>query len=321
MRQFLIAAFAIFISVSAFAQDSKVTGFRDLVWGVHKDSVYSNGVKMKFKKDKDAAQPNSFTSPGDNMNLGAAKLTKIVYTFNAEDRFKKVMMYGDDQYLKDIKDILAYKFQKADNVKEPSSSLKVSSWGIGDVSVALTQNKIDANWVLSIESNWEKSRQYITNLKVNDIVYKDNKVLGFRDLKWLDSKDSIYVNGEKLTFLKDNDANQLNSFYLENDKSTFGSIRLTGINYVFNENDKLNGIVLNGNMSSYEDMKFILNHKFGAAEDVNVFGVDMSVTNWKIADTSIKLTESGSGDSFSVIIENTKDQTQRIIKNKGVTDF
>ncbi|MFY0672207.1 MAG: hypothetical protein JXQ87_02305 [Bacteroidia bacterium] len=321
MKQFLIATFAICLSVSAFAQNSKVTGFRDLVWGIHVDSVYSNGVKTKFKKDKESTEPNTFNIPSDNLSLGAATLTKITYKFNEDKRFKKVMMYGDNKYLKDIKDILAFKFGKATSVTDPTPKLKVSNWLDGDVSISLTQFKVEQNWVLSIESNWDLSEDYKKNMNIKDIVVEGEEVTGFRSFKWLQHKDSIYVNGEKLTFKLDEEANKPNNYVLDIDKYAFGSVRLNRINYSFNEDDKLTGIVLTGGKSSYDDMAFILSNKFGAPEDVVELGVDLKVMNWKKGSTTIKLTNPGSGDTYQVIVENSKAKTERIIKNRGVKDF
>jgi hypothetical protein len=321
MKQFLIATFAIFLSVSAFAQSSKVTGFRDLVWGIHVDSVYSNGVKTKFKKDKESTEPNTFNIPEDNLSLGAATLTKISYTFNKDERFKKVMMYGENKYLKDIKDILAFKFGNPTSVTDPTPQLKVSNWQDGEVSISLTQFKLQDNWVLSIESNWDLSKDHLMNMNVKDIVVKGKEVIGFRSFKWLQHKDSIYVNGEKITFKLDTDADRTNTYVLDIDKHTFGSVRLNRVNYIFNEDDKLTGIVLKGEKASYDDMAFILNNKFGAPEDVLELGVDLKVMNWKKGSTTIKLTNPGGGDTYSVIIENSKAKTERIIKNREVKDF
>lgn len=321
MKQFLIATFAICLSVSAFAQSSKVTGFRDLVWGIHVDSVYSNGVKTKFKKDKESTEPNTFNIVDDNLSLGAASLTKIAYTFNKDKRFKKVMMYGDTKYFQDIKDILAFKFGNPKGVTEPTPQLKVSSWQDGDVSINLTQFKIEERWVLSIESNWDLSEGYKKNMNVKDIVVEGKEVVGFRAYKWLQHRDSIYVNGEKITFKLDTDADRPNTYVLDIDKYTFGSVRLNRVNYIFNEEDKLTGIVLKGDKASYDDMAFILNNKFGSPEDVLDLGVDLKVLNWKKGSTTIKLTNPSGGETYSVIVENSKAKTERIIKNREVKDF
>ncbi|MBI1183029.1 hypothetical protein GC194_02065 [bacterium] len=321
MKQNLIAVFAILLSVTAYAQDSKVTGFRDLVWGIHRDSVYSNGTKVKFVKDKEATEPNAYVIENDNLTLGAAKLTKITYFFNKDDRFKKVIMYSTSKYQTDIKDILVFKFGGAKNVKDPTPVLKVSEWQVGDVSLNLTQNSRDEIVTLSIESNWDLTRAILVNMNVNDIVYDGKKVSGFRSLKWLEHKDSIYASGEKIHFVKDKNANQPNTYYLVNEKLAFGSVRLTGISYFFNDDDHFTKVVMRGSKSNYGEVKFILNHKFGGAEDVNVFGDDMSVTEWKIGDVTIKLTDSGTGDEFSLIVESSKDKTESYMKNRNVGDF
>lgn len=322
MKQILIAFFAILMTGMSYGQGSKVTGFRDLVWGIHKDSVYSKGVKQKFDKDKGASEANSFVIKDDNLTLGAAKLTKISYHFNNQSRFKKVVMFGNQKYVQDVREILIFKFGRAKSVKDPNANLKVHEWQEGDVSISLTQNKREENFQLIIESNWDLSETYVKNMNVNDIVLEKDQIIGFRDFKWLDKKDSVYLNGEKVQFRLDREADQLNTYYLDAEKLSFGAARLSGISYFFNEDDKLTKVVLTGSADYFDDMKFILNHKFGGAEDENMFGVEMSVTEWVVGDTTLKLANRSEGDGgFSLIIESSRDQTERYIKNTKVTDF
>lgn len=321
MKKFSILLFTVTIAVSGFAQGSKVTGFRDLVWGIHKDSVYSNGEKLKFTKDREADEPNTYYLKDDNLTLGAAKLEKISYYFNEDDRFKKVVLRGKDEYLKDMKDIVTFKFGGAKNVQDPGGNLKVYEWQVGDVSLRLTHNGTKEMFRLIIESNWDITQTYVDNMSVKDIPYNGEVIKGFREMEWLDHKDSIYMNGEKVIFILDREADEPNTYYIDNDKLRLGSARLTSINYVFNEDDKLNKVVMKGNKDYFDDVKFILNHKFGGAEDVNTFGADLSVTEWKIGDTTLKISQSGGGDKFSLIIESSRDRTESYIKNMNVPDF
>lgn len=321
MKQNLIAIFTLLITSSVFAQSSEITGFRDLVWGVHIDSVYSNGEKVKFKKDKDAEKPNAYYIVNDRLTLGAAKLTGITYYFTQDKRFKRVMLRGNDKYLKDVKDILRFKFRAPDKEANPSTNLKTLEWLEGDVSVLLTHRKNEELFTLSLESNWDKSKEMIANMNVKDIPYNGEVVAGFRHFRWLDKKDSIYHNGEKVQFMFDREASEPNTYYLENEKHSLGSARLSSVSYIFNEDDKLTKFVLTGPSEYYNDVKFILNNKFGGAKDVNNLGMDMSVTQWEIKDTIIKLSESGGGDTFTIIMETLRDQTESYMKNINVTDF
>lgn len=321
MKQILIAFFAILMTAMSYGQGSKVTGFRDLVWGIHKDSVYSKGVKQKLEKEKGPREVNSFTMINDNLTLGSAKLTKINYHFNEDNRFKKVVMFGNEKYVQDVREILIFKFGRAKSLKEPNANLKVYEWQDGDVSISLTQNKREENFQLIIESNWDLSETYMKNMNVNDIVVKSDQIIGFRQFKWLDKKDSIYLNGEKVQFKLDREADQLNTYYLEAEKLSFGAARLTGVNYFFNDDDKMTKVVLTGSADYFDDMKFILNHKFGGAEEQSMFGIQMSVTTWVVGDTTLKLANRDEGDGFSLIIESSRDQTERYIKNTEVTDF
>jgi hypothetical protein len=321
MNKIIFLALAGLLAFTAHAQDSKVTGFRDLVWGTHVDSVYANGLRLSFTKDNKAAEPNTYYLENDNLTLGAAKLTRISYHFNKDNRFKKVVMYTTGKHEGDLKDIVVFKFGGAKTVKEVAPTLKVYVWQVGDVSINLSSNTKDDVVSLILESNWDITSGLLTNMNVKDIMYDGEKITGFRGIKWLSELESVYQNGELLTFLLDKESNRPNTYFLANEKLTFGSVRLRGVSYMFNDNNQLVTIVLKASMDSYAEMKFILNHKFGGAEGVNVFGDDMSVTEWRKGDVTIKLTESGAGDEYSVVIETTGDKTESYIKNRNVGDF
>ena len=318
MKKNLVVLLALVLSVSVYGQDSKVTGFRDLVWGVHKDSVSKNGKRINFIKVK---QSDAYKLDKEVLTLGAAKLVKIHYFFNSANRFKSVEMIGSNKYEEDIKDILTYKFGAPQEVKQVSKTITLSEWNDGDVSISWSQNTVTEQFSLILKSNFDLTQAIMANMNVNDIVYDGKDITGFRTFVWLAHKDSVFQNGEKVQFVKDRDATQPNTFYLQNDKLTFGSVRLTGINYVFNEDNQLTKVVMNGSKENYSDVKFILNHKFGGAEGVNIFGAEMSVTEWRKGSTTVKLTESGSGSEFALIITSTKDETEAYIENRKVFDF
>lgn len=321
MNKILCLAVAGLLALNAHAQDSKVTGFRDLVWGTHVDSVYANGVKLSFIKDKKAADPDAYYLENDNLTLGAAKLTRISYHFNKDNRFKKVVIYSTGKFEGDLKDIVVFKFGGAKTVKEVAPTLKVYVWQVGDVSINLSSNTNDDVVSLILESNWDITSGILANMNVKDINYDGKKITGFRGIKWLSNLDSIYQNGEKVSFIRDKESNRPNTYFLANEKLTFGSVRLKGVSYMFNDNNKLTSIVMKGAKESYAEMKFILNHKFGSAEGVSLFGDEMSVTEWRIGNVTIKLTESGSGDEYSVVVESTADKTDSILRNRNVKDF
>lgn len=319
MKKFAFLAICLSLCGAALAQGSKVTSFRDMVWGVHKDSIFRNGTKIKFIKDRNASEANTYTMADDNLTLGSAKLEKISYFFNKDNRFKKVILVGNKQYLEDVKYIVKYKF----GTGKPSESgkVKIIKWQIGDVEINLTTHEDEDKFKLILESNWDISETFVKNMNVKDIPYDGKQIKGFRSLNWLDKKDSVYINGEKVVFTLDREASEPNSFYLDNDKSTIGSCRLSSINYVFNEDNQLNKVVLKGTNEYFDDFKSILINKLGVPKDVSTFSVDLSVLEWRVADTNVKLTDSQGGEFFTCIIESNRDKTQSYIKNQNVFDF
>lgn len=320
MKKLALSAVVLLSGIIAYGQGSKVTGFRNLVWGTHKDSAKVDGVSMKFKKDKKAGEPNAFMVEGDKLTLGAAKLTSINYYFNADNRFKKVVMKGDTAYYGDIDFIVKHKFGNPSET-EKKGTLTLLTWREGDVSLRLTRKTNEDNFLFLIESNWDITETFVKNNNVKDIPFDGKEVLGFRTMKWLDEKDKIYMNGEKVNFTLDREADQPNTYYIANDNRAIGSAKLDDISYVFNENDKLNKVIITGQKEYFGDMKMILDSKFGKADGVNTFSTELSVSEWRIKGTTVKLTESDRGDGFTCIIESSKDKTEKLKKNMEVFDF
>ncbi len=146
---------------------SKVPDFRDIEWGVHKDSVFRDGAKVNFREVKDGVEPNSYTIPNDKMTIGAVELDKLQYIFNEDNRFKKVFLQADKAFHSDMKFILNYKFGKADQDKQ-TGLVKVKTWQLNGVIFTLSKFTNRDIFTLTIESNWEKSAKIQKNKRVDD---------------------------------------------------------------------------------------------------------------------------------------------------------
>lgn len=157
------------LSLSALqAQEAyKVPGFRNMTWGVHKDSVYRSGERLNFNLDKKAEEVNSYFLQNENLTLGNARLLSINYIFNDDNRFSKVKISGSMKYIDDINFILQHKFGSPKDVERVTGDYEIREWQTGDVSFRLSTTRGD-NFILTIDSNWERTESYIKNTSVTD---------------------------------------------------------------------------------------------------------------------------------------------------------
>lgn len=157
------------LSISALqAQDGyKVPGFRNMTWGVHKDSVYRAGERMRFVLDKKAEEVNSYFLENENLTLGNARLMSINYMFNDDHRFSKVKIVGSMKYIEDINFILQHKFGSPEGVEKVTGDFEIKEWQVGDVSFRLSTTGSD-DFTMIIDSNWEYTESYIKNTNVTD---------------------------------------------------------------------------------------------------------------------------------------------------------
>ncbi|MCB0737820.1 MAG: hypothetical protein KDC92_09930 [Bacteroidetes bacterium] len=319
MKKLALFALVLFVGNTAFAQGSKIPGFRNLVWGIHKDSVKTDGQLMKFKKDRDVAEPNAYKLDDERLKVGAAKLTKINYYFNDDDRFKKVVLKGDTQYYADMHFIVTSRFGKPQETMK-KEALNMLVWRDGDVTLRLNKYANQKEFTFMIESNWDVSEGFVKNLKVKDFPVKNNEVIGFRHMKWLVHKDSILLSGEKQNFTLEDDADQPNTYFLSKDLNVIGTARLSNINYIFNDDDRLYKVVIKGDANNYDDMLSILTAKFGQSDGSSNFSADITMNTWKIGSTNIKLTMTDEAKGFTLIMETSKAITERKKQNLDAWD-
>jgi hypothetical protein len=151
-------------------KEQEVPGFRGIKWGTHVDSVYKNGEKVELVqvKGKDKPDiPNAYEIKNDDMMIGAAELNKIRYYFNNEDRFYKIRLTGDKDYLEDMGFILKHKFGEPLKV-EKTGEVRTQVWSVDNVEFTLVNPYQSGDFTLVIASNWEKIEAYRKNTSVKD---------------------------------------------------------------------------------------------------------------------------------------------------------
>ena len=167
MRKLLLFLSVICISYSGYSAESEgVLDFRNIFWGTPKDSVWRDGKKLEFIKDRNSLIKDAYYLAGDDMTVGAVKLDKVLYIFNEENRFYKAFLQGDIDEKEDMKFILTYKFGDFRNESFVDDS-HIMQWLVKDVTFTLKEiNK--SRFELTIESSWQASENYKKNTSVDD---------------------------------------------------------------------------------------------------------------------------------------------------------
>ena len=167
MKKLLLAISLLCFAQMGFSAESEaVLNFRKVFWGSQKDSVYRDGKKLDFVKDKGSLMKNAYTLTGDDMTIGAVKLDKILYIFNDENRFYKVFLQGSVDQVEEMKFILTYKYGDYRNESFVDDS-HIMQWLVKDVTFTLKEIA-KSRFELTIESNWQASSDYKKNTSVDD---------------------------------------------------------------------------------------------------------------------------------------------------------
>ena len=167
MKKLLLAISLLSFAYSGFSAESEaVLSFRKIYWGTPKDSVWRDGKKLEFVKDKNALIKNAYSITGDDMTIGAVKLDKVLYIFNDENRFFKMFMQGSLDQVEQMKFILTYKYGDYRNESFVDDS-HIMQWLVKDVTFTLKEIS-KSRFELTIESNWQASADYKKNTSVDD---------------------------------------------------------------------------------------------------------------------------------------------------------
>lgn len=148
------------------AESESVLHFRNIYWGTKIDSVYRDGRKLEFIKDKSSLLKDAYYLPGDDQMIGAVRLDRVLYIFNDENRFYKAFLQGSVDQAEQMKFILTYKFGDFRNESYVDDS-HIMQWLIKDVTFTLKEIA-KSRFELTIESSWKASEDYKKNTSVND---------------------------------------------------------------------------------------------------------------------------------------------------------
>lgn len=167
MKKLFFSLSLIFITMAAqSAESDAVLDFRNIFWGVSKDSCFRSSKKVEFVKDRQSLIPNAYTVSGDDLSIGAVKLDRLLYIFNDENRFYKVFAQGTVEQTEQMKFILTYKFGDFKN-ESWIDDRHIMQWLIKDVKFTLTE-VAKSRFELTIESNWQAGEDYKKNIQVDD---------------------------------------------------------------------------------------------------------------------------------------------------------
>ncbi len=153
-------------SFSSVAESDAVLDFRNIFWGVSKDSCYRDGQKIEFVKDRQSMLKNAYYINGDDPMIGAIKTDRILYLFNDENRFYKVFVQGAVELTEQMKFVMTYKFGDFKN-ESWVDDRHIMQWLVKDVKFTLTE-VAKSRFELTIESNWQASEDYKKNTSVDD---------------------------------------------------------------------------------------------------------------------------------------------------------
>lgn len=150
------------------------------------------------------------------------------------------------------------------------------------------------------------------------------RIEGFRDFKWGSHVDSIFRDGSKIDFIKFDrkDAQENDGIYytIKGDNMVIGNVVLSQIYYVFSHKDnRLFKVLMEGKKADTEQMKFIVDHKYGSSVNEGVLD-DKVLKQWLIRDVYITLREF-SFNKFELELKSDWQAAEAYKKNTNVKDF
>ncbi|MBX2902592.1 MAG: hypothetical protein KF872_03470 [Chitinophagales bacterium] len=169
MKKVIFILLVGFFSLQGFSQSAdgaSVTDFRNIYWGAKLDSIFRDGQKLEFIKERTMNLKNAFVLKGDAMNIGNVRLNKLIYIFNDENRFVKVYSEGPKEDFEQMKFILKYKFGEPVN-ERTLDGVTMYQWLVRDVTFTLKQYEF-LRFELIIESSWQDAEAYKKNTSVKD---------------------------------------------------------------------------------------------------------------------------------------------------------
>src|ERR1700679_3649799 len=119
---------------------------------------------------------------------------------------------------------------------------------------------------------------------------QETNVASFRGMPWGAYRDSIIVKDKKIEFVKDKSSLTKNAYTILNDDMKIGSVKLTKLNYIFDDDNRFVKVYMEVIKDQAEQMKFIFDYKFG--EHKNESKVDnISYKQWLVKNVTFTLGE------------------------------
>ena len=148
---------------------------------------------------------------------------------------------------------------------------------------------------------------------------QETNVTSFRNIPWGAFRDFLFVKGKKIEFVKDKSSLIKNAYIIAGDDMTIGNVKLNKLVYLFSDEGRFIKVYMEGPKDQTEQMKFILDYKFGAFK--NESKVDnVAYKQWLVKDVTFTL---GEYDylKFEVKIESNWQASEAYKKNISVDDF
>ena len=148
---------------------------------------------------------------------------------------------------------------------------------------------------------------------------QEPNITSFRGIAWGAYRDSIVIKGKKVEFVKDKNSLTKNAYTIPNDDMMIGSVKLTKLDYIFDDDTRLIKVFMEGTKDQAEQMKFILDFKFGEHKNESKVD-DVSYKQWLVKNVTFTLGEY-SQRKFELKIESNWQATEAYKKNTNVDDF
>lgn len=147
----------------------------------------------------------------------------------------------------------------------------------------------------------------------------EKRIKDFRKMEWGKSIDELSTNGE-LVFIETAKEKDGTHYVLADENLVIGNVLLTNIEYVFSKkDDKFYKVILTGRKADVEQMKFIVDYKYGTHSNENVTDNNV-VKEWLVSNVKIMLNDFAY-NKFTLVIESDWEAVEAYRKNTNVSDF
>jgi hypothetical protein len=142
----------------------------------------------------------------------------------------------------------------------------------------------------------------------------------FREIKWGSNRDSISIDGQKVTLVKASPRIDTAAYIIPDDNMKIGTVILNSILYYFNTNQQFIKVKLLGKAEQLSEMKYILTSKYDAPVVNNIVGGTQFVWS-NIDEVKVTMTYYTDLDFFTVEFYSDFDINESKRINKSVSDF